>query len=299
VGGGWQLSAGDLAELLGPTLFAFAVLASTWILFDSGRRAGRLRTLFWTLAALLAPFFILPLYLAARLLTRSHDTDAPAGETQAAGGGEDGTTVEDSDAETSSAEAVGADFAPDAAETETADEATAPAGSAEDEGVAAGRVEKSRGWRQGFTLPLAYAAVLLALGSVYFALDWQSFDAHFARARRAKLRGDAERTLREYRAALGRREDAHTRKLLGLELLREGRAAEALAEFRAAARGAEEADGAEGTEDDSLTFYEARSLDVLARREEAAEAYRTFMAGPTCDRDPADARCISARERLK
>jgi len=288
LGGGWQISAGDFADYLGPARLAFAALSSAWVLADSRRRTNRPRAALWTLATLLAPFVALPLYLALRLLSRpatdlSDTPDAVTADEPAA--------APDAGAETHAGilEGEGGD--------ETATDEEGRAGAAVDAADAVGVGERLAGrfkalaarWRES-ALPLAYAAALLALGSVYFALDWRSFDAHFARAKRAKLRGDAARTVREYRAALARRDDAHTHKLLGLELLREGRAEEALGEFRAAGRGAEP--------DDSLAFYEARALDALARPAEAAEAYGRFAAGALCGREPEDARCGAARERL-
>jgi len=70
LGGGWQISAGDFADYLGPARLAFAALSSAWVLADSRRRTNRPRAALWTLATLLAPFVALPLYLALRLLSR-------------------------------------------------------------------------------------------------------------------------------------------------------------------------------------------------------------------------------------
>jgi hypothetical protein len=298
LGGGWQISTGDFAELLGPALFAFAALASAWVLFDARRRAGRLQTALWTLATLSLPFVFLPLYLAARLLTRSDaaNTAGPAG-TEGATAGADATGGTDS------AESAGItpDLAPGPDDDDNAVRRRSRAGDGTGGGLSAGpaedgeeaggvhRTPRAR-WRE-FALPLGYAAALLALGFIYFALERRSFDAHFARAKRAKLRGETAHTIDEYRAALRRRDDAHTRKLLGLELLREGRGDEALEEFRAARGGADEAD-------DTLPFHEGRALDALARRAEAVEAYADFAGGPLCSRSPDDDRCEAARERL-
>ena len=88
-------------------------------------------------------------------------------------------------------------------------------------------------------LPLAYGALLLAVGGLLFMRDYRSFDARLARARSAKHHGRPERAIEEYRAALRLREDAHTRKLLGMELWAVGRRKEGLAELREAARGGE------------------------------------------------------------
>lgn len=88
-------------------------------------------------------------------------------------------------------------------------------------------------------LPFAYALALVAVGAFFFARDYRGFEARLARARSANLRGRHERAVEEYRAALRLREDAHTRKLLGLELLEAGRRGEALVELRAAAAAGE------------------------------------------------------------
>jgi len=106
---------------------------------------------------------------------------------------------------------------------------------AEAEGVEA--TPRQRPKRLG--LPLAYALVLVAAGAFFFARDYRSFEARLARARSANLRGRHASAVEEYRAALRLREDAHTRKLLGLELLEAGRRDEASVELRAAARAGE------------------------------------------------------------
>lgn len=144
--------------------------------------------------------------------------------------------------------------------------------------------------RRGPWPPLLYAAALGLLGGVYFYADYMSFDARLARAERAKLYGRVEPAIAEYRGALRLREDARTRQLLGLELLRAGRAEEALAELRAAAAGPD-TDGA-------LLFDTALALEALTRREEAAAAYRRFLAGPLCTARPREPRCDAARARL-
>jgi tetratricopeptide (TPR) repeat protein len=138
---------------------------------------------------------------------------------------------------------------------------------------------------------LLYAAALLLVGVVYFYADYRSFDAHLARAERAKLYQRPEAALDEYRAALGVREDAHTRKLLGVELLRAGRAAEALEELRAAGR--------LGAGDETISFHAGSALDALARRDEAAEAYREFLRGPSCSKPEPEALCGVALSRLR
>jgi tetratricopeptide (TPR) repeat protein len=145
--------------------------------------------------------------------------------------------------------------------------------------------------RRRFAPPLLYAAALALAGAAYFFADYRSFDARLARAERAKLYQRPEEAIREYRAALGRREDAHTRKLLGLVLLQTNRAEEALAELLVAARA--------GGSDETLPFHTAEALEALGRHPEAAENYRRFLAGPLCARARPEARCAAADARLR
>ena len=234
----FQISAGDLAEVARPALFAAAALASAWVFHDARRREGmgRAPVCAWALLTFLFPPAVLPLYLAARLYTRRA-----------------------------------------AEERDDSGDSAAP------EADAAGR------WRR-LGPSLLYAATLFACGAVYFYADYRSFDARLARAERAKLYGRGERAVEEYRAALRVREDARTRQLLGLELLRAGRAAEALDELRAAARAAEP--------DEELPFHTAAALEALGRRGEAAAEYRRFLAGRLCTQPSHRPECEAARARL-
>jgi hypothetical protein len=272
VGGGWQLSAGDISELVRPLFFALAALASAWVLSDSLRRGlTRPAVAAWTLATLLLPFVLFPLYLAARLYTRR---PAPAESS-------DEQTREES-AMAESASRTDADVAGPSVEAEAVE--------ASGGGIVRPKPERRR-TRRGLIPPLAYAAALATCGAAYFWHDRRTFDAHFARAKRANLYGRRDETIREYRAALRLRDDAHTRKLLGLELLEAARHEEALAEFLAAE--------AAGDADEALPFHKARSLDALSRRAEAVEAYRAFAGGFLCADAPEDRRCAAARARLE
>lgn len=249
-----QISVGDLSELLRPALFALAALASALVLADARRRFTTYAAAAWTLLSLLLPAVALPLYLAARMFRpRAEQND---------------TTTTSDDTPTSTDEDVGGQAA-DSPSTFT----------------------RARAMWKTATLPLVYLAAVLLVGTLYFYLDYVSFDAHFARARQAKLYNQPERTVRELRAALRRRDDAHTRKLLGMELAEAGRWEEALAEFRAAARG--------GEPDDRLCFREASALETLGRPAEAADAYRRFLQTELCARSEPAPACADARARLE
>lgn len=164
--------------------------------------------------------------------------------------------------------------AEEAADGEEADEATPPASG------------------KGRAATLVYAAALALAGGLYFYVDYVSFDSRLARAERAKLNQRGAEAVAEYRAALRGRDDAHTRKLLALELLRAGRAEEALAELRAAGPGPPQ------ERDDSLHFHTAEALDALGRRREAAAEYRLFLQSPSCAPPSREERCDAARARL-
>jgi tetratricopeptide (TPR) repeat protein len=145
--------------------------------------------------------------------------------------------------------------------------------------------------RRRFVLPLLYLSVLLLPGALYFYSDYRSVDAHLARAEQAKLRERRAQAIGEYRAALALEDDPHTRKLLGIELAREGRMEEALVEFLAAERA--------GEPDDLLAFRIASALDALGRTNEAGVAYRKFLSSRACaSSDSPDDNCEPARLRL-
>ena len=99
------------------------------------------------------------------------------------------------------------------------------------------RPVRSRRWR--FLVPLAYAAILLICVGLYFRHESQTVDAYLARAAQAKLRDDSTAAIREYRRALQLENNAHTRKLLAIELAYAGQLSEAAAEFNLAQQGGE------------------------------------------------------------
>ncbi len=257
--GGWQISLGDVSETLRPALFALSVIASTWVLSDARRHGGfRADALSaWTLLTLLFAHVVLPLYLVARMFTPRPSPNATTEEPDQDSPDEDAASREDEE-------------------------------SPEEASVADGGGNALK-WR--FALPLLYATALLLAGAIYFYRDYSSFDAHLMRAAQAKLYGRRERTITEYRAALRVQEDAHARKLLGLELLEAGRAEDALAELLAAERG--------GEPDERLPFRLASALDALGRRSEAAEAYGRFSRGALCAQSPPDTLCEQASARLQ
>lgn len=256
--GDWQISVGDVSESLLPALYALSVLASAWVFASARRRAfGPLAVWAWALCTFLLPAVTLPLYLVARMY-------APVESTP-----ETDENILDEEARTEDEDSR--------EEDESADGADEPRAAAP--------------LRRRLLPPLLYAAALLAAGGIYFYQDYQSFDAHLARAAKAKLYGRRGPTISEYRAALRVREDAHTRKLLGLELLEDGRAEEALAELRAAEAG--------GEPDERLPFRLAATLEALGRRAEAVAAYERFGRGALCAQVPPHALCAAASARLR
>jgi tetratricopeptide (TPR) repeat protein len=140
------------------------------------------------------------------------------------------------------------------------------------------------------TLPLAYLLVMLSLGALYFYMDWRSVDAHLARANQARVQGQRERIIEEYRAALKLEDNAHTHNLLAKEFWAAARYEEALAEFRTAER--------MGEDDEELYFNIGASLDKLDRTVEAKPEYEKFLRGSLCAEIPHDARCVAVTERV-
>lgn len=96
-----------------------------------------------------------------------------------------------------------------------------------------------RAVRRPLLVPLMYGVIVIATVSFYFYRDSQSVDAHLARAVQAKLVEDHATAIREYRRALAREENAHTRKLLAVELALAGQLSEAALEFQLAEQGGE------------------------------------------------------------
>lgn len=96
-------------------------------------------------------------------------------------------------------------------------------------------------WR--YALPILYATLALLSIGIFFYLDSRSADAHLARATQAKLVNDSKTAIREYRQSLAVDDDAHTHKLLAIELANAGHIEEAISEFRIAEQGGESCQG--------------------------------------------------------
>jgi tetratricopeptide (TPR) repeat protein len=138
--------------------------------------------------------------------------------------------------------------------------------------------------------PALYLVVVLGLTALYFYRDYRSLDAHLWRANNAKLRGPHTKVIAEYRAALQLEDDPHTHKLLAIELAADGRAEEALTEFRAAERG--------GEPDPQLPYEMGLALDALGRERDALPEYKRYAGGPPCTQALPDTRCTTARARI-
>lgn len=270
MGGKLQISVGDISEALRPALYVLAVLASTYVFASARPRFSAYATAAWTLLTLLLPPIVLPLYLIARIYTPRPGLPAPVNLPPSLEADEQ---APQSLAPQSATGEAGAQSSPTDEGDAVESESQAPPRS-----------------RSRFALPLTYAVTALLLGALYFYLDYTSFEARFARARQAELYNQRERAAREYRAALAVRDDAHTRKLLGMELARAERWEEALAEFRAARM--------KGEPDDKLLFHEAHAMDKLNRPTEATETFRRFLQSQSCAPPDPDPLCKDTQARL-
>lgn len=137
------------------------------------------------------------------------------------------------------------------------------------------------------TPALLYVLVVLTLGVWWRERDEHSFEGYLEQAVAARLRDRHLAAADAYRAALRQQDDAHTHKLLAMELMATRQWAEALEHLRAAERG--------GEDDEALSFYLAATLDGLKRRDEAVPYYRKFITSSLCTRPVPDERCQNAR----
>jgi tetratricopeptide (TPR) repeat protein len=279
----WQISAGELTAWLPPLLYAFAALASAWVLHDARRRRFPLYAVaLWTLATLIYAPVVLPLYLVARLF-KPQLTDT---ESTAAGQVADEHIADEQVADGQvTDEQVGDNQVTDEQVTADADKPPTLRASLRLRRYVSMRLRR-------YAPSLLYAAALLAAGAFYFYRDYHSFDAHLARAANARLRNRRDATIREYRAALRIVDDAHTHKLLAIQLAEDGQVEAALAELRAAERG--------GEQDELLTLRVASALDTLGRAEEAVAAYEKFLRSELCSRPQSPApQCVEAASRAR
>ena len=309
----WQISAGEITGWLAPLLYAFAVLASAWVLHDARRRRfPPYAVAAWTLATLCYPHIVLPLYLIARTFKpRPHaNEDAPqTNATEETGRADPGETGAAALVATSAAEhtetnaaglkeigAVELEATGAVGPVEIVATGVSPAsGETTDESgeLIASRPETPRLRRRLklYAPSLVYASALLFAGAIYFYRDYHSFDAHLARAASARLLNRRDLAIREYRAALRLADDAHTRKLLAVQLAEDKQTEAALAEFRAAERG--------GEPDEMIPYRVATALDALGRADEAADEYRKFLRSSLCTRPSPDAACAEAAARIR
>lgn len=140
-------------------------------------------------------------------------------------------------------------------------------------------------------MPLIYTALVLSLIVVYLYGDQYSVDAYLASAAQAKVSGERMATIEGYREALKLEDNAHTRKLLAIELANAGDWTEALFQFREAEQ--------DGENDDFLSFNIARMLDVLNLPNQAAVEYQRFLTSRACTPQLPDDRCALANARIQ
>jgi tetratricopeptide (TPR) repeat protein len=290
VSGGWQISVGQLSELARPAVYALSVLLSALVLAHARLLLRPSHAAVWTLGSLILPHVVIPIYVAARLLSPRTRADASTQKTATT------TAPEEADSDVARRDAALTDeHGSDGGQAEEwQHEEGGDAGAGTDSTAAHDVSCPSLPARLSrlLLLPAVYAALLLAAGAVYFYFDYTSFEARLVRATDAALYGRRGRAIEELRAALAARDDAHTHKLLGFEFYAAGRFEEALASFRAAEE--------RGEPDDALPFHTASALKALDRRAEAAVEYRRFLQTETCARatNDDDARCAAARKRL-
>lgn len=144
--------------------------------------------------------------------------------------------------------------------------------------------------KQRFVAASIYLVVVLSLIGWFQYRDASSVDAHLARATDAKVRRDRNGAINEYRRALEIEDNAHTHKLLALELSEAGRWTEALSEMQLAERG--------GEPDELIPFRVGQLLDRLDHPNRAALEYERFLNSSACTRVLPDERCETVRLRI-
>lgn len=269
----WQISAGEISAWLPPLLYAAAVLVSAWVFSDARRRGFPFYAVAaWTLATLIYTPIVLPLYLVKCIFTPKPDATETT-ETPGATEAVEASTPPHADAQADDSPA----HAPPSGET------------AEQAAAQTARHTRTLLPRK-LSLPLLYALALLSAGAIYFYRDYHSFDAHLGRAANARLLNQRAAAIREYRAALRLSDDAHTHKLLAVQLAEDGQTAAAISELRAAER--------LGETDALLPYRIAQMLDALGRPAEADVEYQKFTRGSLCTHSPSDVRCAEALARV-
>ena len=149
------------------------------------------------------------------------------------------------------------------------------------------RPTKTRQWRLG--LPILYLLTVLTAVSAYFYRDYNSVDAHLARATQARLKYDRSRTISELKSALALEDSPHTHKLLALEFFEAGYFSDALYEYRTAEAG--------GEPDDSIHYQLGIIYERLNQVGQARLEYQQFLSTSTCL--SVNPLCESARQRLR
>lgn len=286
----WQISVGELTRWLSPLLYGFSVLASAWVLHDArARRFPLYAVAAWTLATLIYTPIVLPLYLIARTFKPYPAApDAASPETTVPETTEDAGLKET--AVTGSGETVAAEIEEIAATGIVEARGEIPDDTGKQAAPQPTPIIRASLRLKRYAPSILYAFALLLAGAIYSYHDYYSFDAHLARAANALLLNQRTDAIREYRAALCLADDAHTRKLLGIQLAEDGQTEAALAEFRAAERG--------GEPDELLPYRVASALDTLGRAAEAADEYRKFLRSSLCAPPSPETRCTEAAARL-
>jgi tetratricopeptide (TPR) repeat protein len=150
--------------------------------------------------------------------------------------------------------------------------------------------EKPKSLYARYLLPALYLlSILLVLGAAQYQ-ERRNVDTYLARATQARIAGDRANAINEYRKALQLEDNAHTHKLLGVQLSDAGDLNGALSEFRLAEKGSEP--------DRTLSFRIAALLDLLNKHTEAIEQYKRFLQSEACTNEPVEEWCAVARRRL-
>lgn len=142
-----------------------------------------------------------------------------------------------------------------------------------------------------FITYLLYLVLMLVAISLYVIYNEQSADSHLARAAQAKVNNDSNRAILEYEKALTLEDNPHTRKLLALALMDQGRWSEALSELRLAEDGNEP--------DDLIHFWLGQLLERFNLNGQAALEYKVFLTSSACTQALPDLRCNEAQQRLE